>query len=232
MMVEQSAEEALNSLVEEMREILAAPVYNTTPLQDVSDKFWLALGEAKKQNRSKEERLEQSLAKIKGDFLLAREEYEEQLSKERERVDSLKRRYNELRQDQREQQQQQYQQQQQQQLSQDGGGGIDVPYTPNRPQSAVSRSSGGGSGDANNPSGLHNYNFQGMEDDGGLRAKYRNKLDSQSVVSLGSEFAQKAKSLVHLLNCQGKETPYNSADAPAGADSVRQFATFGHQHDR
>ena len=71
--VEQSADEALASLVEEMKEILQAPVYATTPLLSVSDKFWMALGEANKSQLRKEERLEQALAKIKADFLLARE---------------------------------------------------------------------------------------------------------------------------------------------------------------
>ena len=78
----QSAEEALNSLVEEMKEMLTAPVYDMTPLQDVSEKFWLA-AEARRQNTRREKRLEQSLAKIKAEFLMAREEHEEQLSAER-----------------------------------------------------------------------------------------------------------------------------------------------------
>lgn len=69
----QSPEEALASLVEEMKEILEAPVYATTPLQSVSEKFWGALGEARRSQGRKEERLEQALAKIKADFLLARE---------------------------------------------------------------------------------------------------------------------------------------------------------------
>jgi hypothetical protein len=71
--VEQSADEALASLVEEMKEILQAPVYATTPLLSVSDKFWMALTEAKKSQNRRMERLEQMLAKIKADFLLARE---------------------------------------------------------------------------------------------------------------------------------------------------------------
>jgi hypothetical protein len=82
--VGQSADEALNSLAEEMKEMLAAPVYDMTPLQDVSSKkFWSAMAEARRQNTRKEERLEQSLAKIKAEFLMAREEHEEQLSVER-----------------------------------------------------------------------------------------------------------------------------------------------------
>ena len=81
--VGQSAEEALNSLVEEMKEMLTAPVYDMTPLQDVSEKFWSAMAEARRQNTRREKRLEQSLAKIKAEFLMAREEHEEQLSAER-----------------------------------------------------------------------------------------------------------------------------------------------------
>lgn len=68
----QSAEEQLNSLVEEMKEILEAPVYKDTPLQDVAKRFWDALNETRKQHHRNEERLEQNLAKLKGDFLLAR----------------------------------------------------------------------------------------------------------------------------------------------------------------
>mmetsp|Transcript_628 Transcript_628/g.1373 ORF Transcript_628/g.1373 Transcript_628/m.1373 type:complete len:308 (+) Transcript_628:902-1825(+) len=197
-MVEQSAEEALNSLVEEMREILGAPVYNLTPLQNVSERFWLALGEAKKSGIKKEERLEQALAKIKADFLLAREEYEEQLSEEREKIESLKRRSNDRRFDRDE-----YHSQPPQDRD-----SLHMPYTQNRPQSTTSRSSGSGGG-----GGIHNhYQFAGMDDttndshSSSQHNRNRTKNSSnQSVVSLGSEFAQKAKSLVHLLNCQGKE---------------------------
>jgi hypothetical protein len=81
--VGQSTEEALNSLVEEMKEMLAAPVYDMTPLQDVYEKFWSAMADARRQNARREERLEQSLAKIKAELLMAREEHEEQLSAER-----------------------------------------------------------------------------------------------------------------------------------------------------
>ena len=206
-MVEQSAEEALNSLVEEMKEILAAPVYNVTPLQNISEKFWLALGEAKKSSAKKEERLEQALAKIKGDFLLAREEYEEQLSEERERMDSMKRRVNEMR------------------LQGGGGDGqsyhssqtqqdaLHLPYSPNRPQSAASSGVGSGGNNTAAVGGGHSqgniqYHFQGMDDAANASSIHQNQnknSSSQSVVSMGSEFAQKAKSLVHLLNCQGKD---------------------------
>jgi hypothetical protein len=70
--VVQSSEEALNSLVEEMKEIMDAPVYKDTPLQDVAKRFWAALQENKKISSKNEERLEHNLGKLKGDFLLAR----------------------------------------------------------------------------------------------------------------------------------------------------------------
>jgi len=68
----QSSEEALNSLVEEMREVMNAPVYNNTPLQSVATRFLAALADAQKAQQKNEEKLEQNLAKLKGDFLLAR----------------------------------------------------------------------------------------------------------------------------------------------------------------
>ena len=70
--VVQSSEEALNSLVEEMKEILDAPVYKDTPLQDVAQRFWTALQDNQKISSKNEERLEHNLGKLKGDFLLAR----------------------------------------------------------------------------------------------------------------------------------------------------------------
>jgi hypothetical protein len=70
--VVQSSEEALASLVEEMKEMMGAPVYDDTPLQDVSRRFWLALGDAQKGQQRNEERLEHHLGKLKGDFLLSR----------------------------------------------------------------------------------------------------------------------------------------------------------------
>lgn len=70
--VVQSSEEALASLVEEMKEILGAPVYENTPLQGVARRFWTALADAQKSQLRNEERLEQNLGKLKGDYLLAR----------------------------------------------------------------------------------------------------------------------------------------------------------------
>ena len=70
--VVQSSEEALASLVEEMKEVISAPVYENTPLQDVAQRFWVALSDAQRAQLKNEEKLEQNLAKLKGEYLLAR----------------------------------------------------------------------------------------------------------------------------------------------------------------
>ena len=202
-MVEQSAEEALNSLVEEMKEILGAPVYNQSPLQSVSEKFWVALGQAKKAGTKKEERLEQALAKIKADYLLAREEFEEQLSEERNKNEILKRRFNDMR------------------FNENRPLPHNSPNSPldngtlptaHRSSATHSVTSGevngscGGGGTVNNNIQNH-HNFAGMDraSPANNSPSFYHRNSNQSVVSMGSEFAQRAKSFVHLLNCQGKE---------------------------
>jgi hypothetical protein len=70
--VVQSNQEALNSLLEELKEIMGAPIYKDTPLQDVSKRFFEALTDQQKQQNRNEQKLEQNLGKLKGDFLLAR----------------------------------------------------------------------------------------------------------------------------------------------------------------
>ena len=69
----QSSDEALASMVEEMKDILNAPVYDNSPLQNVAERFWAALSEAQRSNLKNEERLEQKLAILKAEFLIARE---------------------------------------------------------------------------------------------------------------------------------------------------------------
>jgi len=89
----QSSEEQLNSLVEEMKEIINAPVYEDTPLREVAKRFWLALQENKKIRSKNEDRLEHNLGKLKGDYLLARAEWEEKLTNAREETEVFKRKY-------------------------------------------------------------------------------------------------------------------------------------------
>ena len=69
----QSSDEALASIIEEMKEILTAPIYDNSPLQSVAEKFWAALAETQKNQMKNEEKLEQKLATLKAEFLLARE---------------------------------------------------------------------------------------------------------------------------------------------------------------
>jgi len=91
--VVQSSEEALASLVEEMKEVMGAPVYDSTPLQAVAGRFWVALGDAQKSQMKTMERLEHDLGKLKGDFLLARAEWEEKLSVSQEETQLYKKKY-------------------------------------------------------------------------------------------------------------------------------------------
>ncbi|KAL3799078.1 hypothetical protein ACHAWO_007418 [Cyclotella atomus] len=209
--VEQSADEALASLVEEMKEILQAPVYATTPLLSVSDKFWMALTEAKKSQNRKMERLEQMLAKIKADFLLAREEWEDQLSQEREKTEAIKRKFNNLK--------LQSDISVQRKLSEftQTDRTIDTVSTPNRSQVASSHQGG-----STSP-----YQFTGF--DSNLDTKQNNRKNassSSSVVSMGSEFAQRAKSLVHLMNCQSGDRERELSPRASG-ESQQRYSTSG-----
>mmetsp|Transcript_13142 Transcript_13142/g.19165 ORF Transcript_13142/g.19165 Transcript_13142/m.19165 type:complete len:197 (+) Transcript_13142:3-593(+) len=81
-----------------MKEILNAPVYDHSPLQNVAERFWTALSEAQKSNLKNEERLEQKLATLKAEFLLAREEWEEKYNTVSHKCDSYKRRTERMRQ--------------------------------------------------------------------------------------------------------------------------------------
>jgi hypothetical protein len=149
------------------------------------------LGEAKRNSSRKEDRLEQALAKIKADFLLAREDWESQLSHERRKTDEIKRRFNELR--------LQQENHQQQERDSSHANGLDMP-------SRSSHEEGNGAIPGNRNAAYHFHGMDGSTFDmTSLRNRKPNTSSGQSVVSLGSEFAQKAKSLVQILNCQGKE---------------------------
>ena len=92
----QSSDEALASMIEEMKEILSAPVYKDTPLQEVAQRFWAALTESQKNQQRNAEKLEQSLGKLKGEFLLARAEWEEKLNQSNEKIEIYKEKYERL----------------------------------------------------------------------------------------------------------------------------------------
>lgn len=73
----------LTSLTAELRDILQAPLYHGTPLQATARRFWAALEEHQSAQQRKAERLEEKLAQLKADFLLARAEWEEKLNQVR-----------------------------------------------------------------------------------------------------------------------------------------------------
>lgn len=74
---QQRSEEILDSLLEEMKEILSAPLYENSPIQRVASKFWEVFREDRKLRLRKEEFLEEKLGKLKGDYLLEKAEWEE-----------------------------------------------------------------------------------------------------------------------------------------------------------
>ena len=189
--VAQSPDEALASLMEEMKEIMNAPVYNDTPLQSVAIRFWSALTDSQKSQQKNEERLEQALGKLKGDFLLARAEWEEKLNKSNEKADMYKEKYDKLKDD-------KLKDSKHSGRHASGGAG------------SSSTSSGGYHGDDLMEQARHNYR---SADDGRRRfPSSRNGGSSSaasrtgSVASLGSGIAVHAKKLVntiHDFNCNG-----------------------------
>lgn len=74
---QQRSEEILDSLLEEMKEILSAPLYENSPIQKVASKFWDVLMEERRLRLKKEEFLEEKLGKLKGEYLLEKSEWEE-----------------------------------------------------------------------------------------------------------------------------------------------------------
>jgi len=140
------------------------------------------------------------LAKIKADFLLAREEWEGQISKEQEKNELWKKKFNALKSKSDRGQELHYQNEGESSLVESDG--LQTPHKRNQSQSSLT-----GSGGSNGPTrslGNTNLNFQisGLTDEPMDISKYRRVgSSSQSVVSMGSEFAQKARSLVDVMSC-------------------------------
>lgn len=89
---------------------------------------------------------------------------------------------------------------------------IDSISTPNRSQAPSSHLTSGHGGTASP------YQFTGFDSNIETKQYNRKNISSgSSVASMGSEFAQRAKSLVHLMNCHSGErdrefSPANAAD--------------------
>jgi len=95
--VSQSSEEVLANLVAEMKEVTGAPIYNDTPLQSVATRFWDVLAETQTSQAKKEQSLEHELGQQKGEFLLARAEWEEKLNESKLEIKKYKKKFNKLR---------------------------------------------------------------------------------------------------------------------------------------
>ena len=169
--VAQSPDEALASLTEELKEIMNAPVYNDTPLQSVATRFWDALVESQKSQQKHSEKLEQSLGKLKGDYLLAKAEWEEKLNQSNAKVEQFKEKYDRLK--------EQYHNSEARRRH----GGED--YMEQARANYASKNSGG--------SGSFHEQFNSLRSQtSGVRAG--------SVASMGSGIALHAKKLVNSLN--------------------------------
>ena len=182
--VVQSADEALASLVEEMKEVLSAPVYENSPLQSVAARFWEALGDVQRSNVKSEEKLEQKLASLKAEYLLAREEWEDKLGSAKRENDALRLKYNRLLKEANEGGNQYMEDARGQMMA----NGDDRPY------------GNGASGSSHNRGFIsRDFSFGGdrstMSSVRGLRSS------TASVASFGSGLAQQAKSIVGTLAC-------------------------------
>lgn len=118
------------------------------------------------------------------------QEWEDQLSQEREKTESVKRKFNKLK--------LQSTSPQRKPHDLDFGATIDSRLsTPNRSHAESSHHTSGHDSARSSP-----YRFSGFAGSD-IDSKQNNKMSSgSSVVSMGSEFAQRAKSMVQLMNCQ------------------------------
>lgn len=196
----QSPEEALASLVEEMREVLSAPVYENTPVQEVAKRFWLALTDAQKISSKNEERLENNLGQLKGEFLLARAEWEEKLNEQSAQSESFRKKYYNLK--------DQHQQTQYMDAARNSANNIrgkdhnnNTSFTPDASDGIFSCGSSPMSANSNKIS-------RGRSNGGDNHHNFNNTSNNHvsgaaSVASIGSALGQHARSLVGSIGCYG-----------------------------
>mmetsp|Transcript_4124 Transcript_4124/g.8553 ORF Transcript_4124/g.8553 Transcript_4124/m.8553 type:complete len:712 (-) Transcript_4124:251-2386(-) len=172
----QSSEEELNALIDEMKEIINAPIYEDTPLQNVAKRFWNALHENHKLRSKNEDRLEHNLGKLKGDYLLARAEWEEKLTQAKEEAELYKRKYNTVKDG------------KEVSLMEDARSMMSQRFSQ-------SLSMNDSSNDLQNDADLKNSSFRSATS----RPEF--KRATESVASLGSNLAAHAKTLVGSFAC-------------------------------
>jgi hypothetical protein len=93
----------LPTLTAELRDILQAPLYRDTPLHSLAERFWKSLAESQKSQQKHAEMLEENLAKLKAEFLLARAEWEEKLNQAHDNTRRLQTKVTQLHQQQHQQ---------------------------------------------------------------------------------------------------------------------------------
>jgi len=196
--VTQSPDEALASLTAELQEIMDAPVYHDTPLQSVATRFWAALQESQKTQSKREEKLEQALAKLKGDYLLARAEWEEKLNTLQDKADLFKGKYDKLK-----EQHHDTEAKRRHARSGSSGGGDDY-----MDQARSTFAQQNGSNNANNTSTSSSFL---QEASNSFRSQHSGAGRPPSVASMSSGIALHAKKLVNSIN------DFNCNNAGTGA---------------
>lgn len=87
--LQHSVTDDLPTLTAELKDILQAPIYRDTPLHNLAERFWKSLEESQRSQTKHSEMLEENLAKLKAEFLLARAEWEEKLNQANENTRRL-----------------------------------------------------------------------------------------------------------------------------------------------
>jgi len=190
--VVQSSEEALNSLVEEMKDVIRAPIYDNTPIQDISQRFWSALGDAQKVQTHQKQQVEHHLGTLKGEFLLARAEWEEKLTTAQEQAELYKQKYSKLRGD---------------------GSDVNLPdsnslrslanaavHNNGFRKNAAGNSNGNNVNTTSTTSDSFTYDFA---NNASTTRPPKQSRGVESVASLGNSMAQHARSLVGSFACSG-----------------------------
>ena len=202
----QSSEEQLNSLVDEMKEIINAPIYEDTPLQDVAKRFWNALHENHKVRSKNEARLEHDLGKLKGDYLLARAEWEEKLNAAKEEAAVLKRKYNTLKDG------------KEVSLMEDARSMMSQKFSQ-------SLSMNESSGDLSQGENLASASFRSATS----RPEF--KRATESVASMGSNLAAHAKTLVGTFACANEQAAGKYVSSERATEEWRDRQSARHQSE-
>ena len=143
-------------------------------------------------------------------YIIATQEWEDQLSQERQKTESVKRKFNNLK--------LQSDLSMQRKISEftETDRTIESASTPNRSQAASSHQGG-----TTSP-----FQFAGFDSSLDIKPNKKNFSSGSSVASMGSEFAQRAKSLVHLMNCHSGERDRECSPRVSG-EAQQRYSSRG-----